>query len=139
MQSRYGQTQAASLERLRQFETMLRQMIRSSVEEVGRESEQRICEEVSVRMQKEMNYLLMQKEELQEKQIHLLKEILQQVKGEQEENVSGGQMQPENGDASMAAKEIAAAQENTGDVTQFCHRERRKERKKAKRKKLFAK
>ena len=81
----------------------------------------------------------MQKEELQEKQIHLLKEILQQVKGEQEENVSGGQMQPENGDASMAAKEIAAAQENTGDVTQFCHRERRKERKKAKRKKLFAK
>ena len=90
-------------------------------------------------MQKEMNYLLMQKEELQEKQIHLLKEILQQVKGEQEENVSGGQMQPENGDASMAAKEIAAAQENTGDVTQFYHRERRKERKKAKRKKLFAK
>ena len=85
-------------------------------------------------MQKEMNYLLMQKEELQEKQIHLLKEILQQVKGEQEENVSGGQTQPE-----MAAKEIAAAQENTGDVTQFCHRERRKERKKAKRKKLFAK
>ena len=53
--------------------------------------------------------------------------------------LSGGQMQPENGDASMAAKEIAAAQENTGDVTQFCHRERRKERKKAKRKKLFAK
>lgn len=28
VQSRYGQTQAASLERLRQFETMLRQMIR---------------------------------------------------------------------------------------------------------------
>ena len=53
--------------------------------------------------------------------------------------LSGGQMQPENGDASMAAKEIAAAQENAGDVTQFCHRERRKERKKAKRKKLFAK
>lgn len=139
MQSRYGQTQAASLERLRQFETMLRQMIRSSVEEVSQESEQRICEEVSVRMQKEMNYLLMQKEELQEKQIHLLKEILQQVKGKQEENgMEKGALQ-ESKNASQAAREVAAAQEDSGDVTQFCHRERRKERKKAKRKKLFAK
>lgn len=92
-----------------------------------------------MRMQKEMNYLLMQKEELQEKQIHLLKEILQQVKGEQEENVSGGQMRWKTGMLQWRQKEIAAAQENTGDVTQFCHRERRKERKKAKRKKLFAK
>ena len=47
MQPQYGQTQAASLERLRQFEAMMRQMIRSSVEEVSQESEQRICEEAA--------------------------------------------------------------------------------------------
>lgn len=73
----------ASLERLHQFEAMMRQMIRSTMEEMSRESEDRICEEVTTRLQKEMNYLLMRKEELQEKQIGLLQEILAQVRQEE--------------------------------------------------------
>lgn len=140
----YGQTQAASLERLRQFETMMRQMIRSSVEEVSQESEERICEAVSVRMQKEMNYLLMQKEELQEKQLHLLREILQQVKGETQiaENTQTEEDRPEYAtccDVTEAAREAAAAREEPGEVTEFSQKNRRKLRKKAKHKKLFAK
>ena len=140
----YGQTQAASLERLRQFETMMRQMIRSSVEEVSQESEERICEAVSVRMQKEMNYLLMQKEELQEKQLHLLREILQQVKGETQiaENTQTEEDRPEYTtccDVTEAARETAAAREEPSEVTEFSRKNRRKLRKKAKHKKLFAK
>ena len=140
----YGQTQAASLERLRQFETMMRQMIRSSVEEVSQESEERICEAVSVRMQKEMNYLLMQKEELQEKQLHLLREILQQVKGETQiaENTQTEEDRLEYTtccDVTEAAREAAAAREEPGEVTEFSRKNRRKLRKKAKHKKLFAK
>ena len=144
MQPQYGQTQAASLERLRQFEAMMRQMIRSSVEEVSQESEQRICEEVTVRLQKEMNYLLMQKEELQERQLHLLKEILQQVKGEKKLTETAAEKEntahvPPIGDTAEAAREVAAAQEEPGDVTEFGRKNRRKARKKPKHKKLFAK
>lgn len=69
-------------ERLRQFENMLRQMIRGTIEEMSHESEERICQEVSTRLQKEMNYLLRQKEEIQEKQITLLEQILQEIKGD---------------------------------------------------------
>lgn len=144
MQPQYEQTQAASLERLRQFEAMMRQMIRSSVEEVSQESEQRICEEVTVRLQKEMNYLLMQKEELQERQLHLLKEILQQVKGEKKLTETAAEKEntahvPPIGDAAEAAREVAAAQEEPGEVTEFGRKNRRKARKKPKHKKLFAK
>ena len=146
VQTKYGQSQAASLERLRQFETMMRQMIRSSMEEVSQESENRICEEVTVRLQKEMNYLLMQKEELQERQLYLLKEILQQVKGEEasgdhkaEQEDSRPEDTPVTGDATEAAREVAAAQEEAGEVTEFGRKNRRKARKKSKRKKLFAK
>ena len=144
MQPQYEQTQAASLERLRQFEAMMRQMIRSSVEEVSQESEQRICEEVTVRLQKEMNYLLMQKEELHERQLHLLKEILQQVKGEKKLTETAAEKEntahvPPIGDAAEAAREVAAAQEEPGEVTEFGRKNRRKARKKPKHKKLFAK
>ncbi len=139
--SQYANTQAASLERLRQFESMLRHMVRSSVEEVSRESEQRICEEVSVHLQKEMNYLLMQKEELQEKQICLLKEILQQVKGEQEESSKeeGAHSAGEEKNEKEAEKEVAASLEESMTAEGLSPRARRKLRKKAKRKKLFAK
>ena len=77
---RYEKKQNASLERLHQFEAMMSQMIRGTMEEIGRESEERICEQVSIKLQKEMNYLLLQKEELQEKQLVLLHQILEQVK-----------------------------------------------------------
>lgn len=139
--SQYANTQAASLERLRQFESMLRHMVRSSVEEVSRESEQRICEEVSVHLQKEMNYLLMQKEKLQEKQICLLKEILQQVKGEQEESSKeeGAHSAGEEKNEKEAEKEVAASLEESMTAEGLSPRARRKLRKKAKRKKLFAK
>lgn len=79
----------ASMDKLRQFEAMMRQMIRNTMEDMSRESEERICEAVTVKLQKEMNYLLLQKEELQEKQVALLKQILAQVKQDGAEKVSG--------------------------------------------------
>ena len=46
---------------------------------------------------------------------------------------------PPIGDAAEAAREVAAAQEEPGDVTEFGRKNRRKARKKPKHKKLFAK
>ena len=93
---------------------------------------------------KEMNYLLMQKEELQERQLHLLKEILQQVKGENgaaETSAEKGNSAhvPPIGDATEAAREVAVSQEEPGEITEFGRKNRRKARKKPKHKKLFAK
>ncbi len=129
-----SQQRAASVERLRQFEEMMRQMIRGTMEEMSRESEQRICEEVTIRMQKEMNYLLMQKEELQEKQIVLLQEILEQVRREEGKEESGA---PAGLNAVEAQEEAAAAQEETSSAGRKKGMRKRKE--KQKRKKLFAK
>ena len=143
----------ASLDKLRQFESMMRQMIRSTMNEISKESEQRICEAVTVKLQKEMNYLLLQKEELQEKQITLLKQILQQVKREELED-GNVKKQPSQGIAGKetgnretaiqeteAEREVAVTQEKQQDSGK-----RGKEKKgflrkkeKAKKKKLFAK
>jgi hypothetical protein len=105
------------------------------LEEVSQESEKRICEEVTVRMQKEMNYLLLQKEELHEKQVALLREILAQVKTEKKkkepQEVPGSQ-KPES--------EVAATVEGAGKTAGGKKEERpEKQGKKRRKKKLFAK
>lgn len=68
--------------KLRHFEAMMRKMIRATVEELENKSEERICEAVSTKLVKEINYLSRQRDELQQKQMELLQEILAQVRQE---------------------------------------------------------
>lgn len=74
------QGKRTSEEKFRQFEKMLRQMITSIVNENEKVSEERICKEVSTRLMKEMDYIVREREEIQEKQTALLKQILEEVK-----------------------------------------------------------
>lgn len=108
-------TTATPEEKLRHFEAMMRKMIRSTVAEIDRESEERICEKITTRLLKEMDYLTRQKEDLQERQIQLLNQILSEIRHE--------------------LPEAAASDEEK--ITQLTskHNERAKDRKK----KLFAK
>lgn len=69
-------------EKLRHFEAMMRKMIRTTVAEMGQETEERIYERITTKLLKEMDYLTRQREELHEKQVALLKEILAQVRHE---------------------------------------------------------
>lgn len=71
------QTQSKKLE---QFEVMLRTMIRETLQEEQSASEKRICEVVSERMIKEMDYLIREREELQVKQVELLQQILTEMR-----------------------------------------------------------
>lgn len=75
-------------EKLRHFEAMMRKMIRNTVAEMDRESEERICEKITTKLLKEMDYLTRQKEELQERQIVLLNQILAEVRHEQPESAA---------------------------------------------------
>lgn len=142
----------ASVDKLRQFEAMMRQMIQGIMEDVGRESEERICEAVTVKLQKEMNYLLMQKEELQEKQIQLLQQILEQVKREEVQKAGKADdgaekkklVSDQDVNISQEAEQEVAATEETDtkaptlrkgkEKNGFLHR-----KEKEKKKKLFAK
>lgn len=136
----------ASMDKLRQFEAMMRQMIRSTMEDMSKESEERICEAVTVKLQKEMNYLLIQKEELQEKQITLLKQILAQVKQDGVEGAGKNNAETESKKADRETeqeREVAVTQE---EELKVIRNKRGKEKKgflrkkeKAKHKKLFAK
>ena len=69
-------------EKLRHFEAMMRKMIRSTVAEMEKESEERICDKVTTKILKEMDYLMRQKEDIQERQIQLLNQILAEVRHE---------------------------------------------------------
>ena len=69
-------------EKLRHFEAMMRKMIRATVAEMENESEDRIYERITTKLLKEMDYLTRQREELHEKQVALLKEILAEVRHE---------------------------------------------------------
>ena len=108
-------TQSSAEDKLRHFEAMMRKMIRSTVEEMDRESEERICEKITTRLLKEMDYLTRQKEDLQERQIQLLNQILSEIRHE--------------------IPEAAASDEN--NLTQLTTRKRDKT--KENKKKLFAK
>lgn len=81
----YSQNQSYSQgaeEKLRHFEAMMRKMIRSTVEEMQAESEEHICEKITTRILKEIDYLNRQREELHEQQVVLLKQILSEVRHE---------------------------------------------------------
>ncbi len=67
-------------DKLRHFEAMMRKMIRATVAEMEHESEERIYERITTKLLKEMDYLTRQREELHEKQVALLKEILAEVR-----------------------------------------------------------
>ena len=69
-------------EKLRHFEAMMRKMIRNTVVEMEHESEDRVYQRITSKLLKEMDYLTRQREEVQEKQIALLKEILAEVRHE---------------------------------------------------------
>lgn len=108
-------TQASPEDKLRHFEAMMRKMIRTTVAEMDRESEERICERITTKLLKEMDYLTRQKEELQERQIALLNQILAEVRHE--------------------LPEVAASEEDNIQKLTSRKREKAKENKK----KLFAK
>lgn len=80
-------------EKLRHFEAMMRKMIRATVEEMDRESEERICEKITTKLLKEMDYLTRQKEELQERQIELLNKILSEVQRDLPEAAASNEAQ----------------------------------------------
>lgn len=81
--------------KLQQFETMLREMIRDTLQEQQEASEQRISEAVSERMIKEMDYLMREKEDVQEsfqqKQIDLLQQILIELRPVEKEAAASGE------------------------------------------------
>lgn len=103
-------------EKLRHFEAMMRKMIRRTMEEMAAESEERICDKVTTRLLKEIDYLERQKSELHEKQVKLLQDILAEVKGKELE-------------------EVAATEE----PATFSRKPGKKEKNKEKKRKLFAK
>ncbi len=79
-------------EKLKKFEALLRNMIENIVNENEKETEDRICEKVSTKLMKEMDYLMRQKEEVHEKEIGLLKQILKEVKHELPEAAAGSEI-----------------------------------------------
>ncbi len=78
-----------------QFETLMRNMIRDTLQEQQNASEQRISEAVSERMIKEMDYLMREKGEMQEgfqeKQIELLQQILVELRPVEQEAAASGE------------------------------------------------
>lgn len=74
--------QSSAEEKLRHFEAMMRKMIRSTILEMENESEERIYDRITTKLLKEMDYLTRQREELHEKQVALLNEILAEVRHE---------------------------------------------------------
>lgn len=80
-------------EKLHHFEALMRKMIRSVMEDMEKESQEKICDAVTTRLLKEMDYLSRQKEELQQKQIALLKQILQEVQAPLAETASSSETQ----------------------------------------------
>lgn len=72
-------------EKLKQFESMMRNMVSSVIRESQKESEQRITDAVSEKVAKEMNFIMREKEELQEKQIDILQQILVELRPSEKE------------------------------------------------------
>lgn len=77
-----------SEEKIKRFELMLRKMVANVVEEGQKESEQRISDNVSTKLMKEINYIMMQKDEMAAKQTKLLEEILQKIQLQSLEEVA---------------------------------------------------
>lgn len=116
--ARRGSSQPArksSEEKMKQFENMLKHMVSRIVNENETASEQRIYEAVSTKIMKEIDYMMREKEEIQDKQMELLKQILEEVRREMPE---------------------AAASNERGHVAA---KKKKKEENKTKKRKLFAK
>ena len=79
---------------MKQFESMLRHMISHIINENEKISEERICEAVSTRLMKEMDYIMREKEEVQDKQTALLQQILEEVKREIPETAASDEVKP---------------------------------------------
>lgn len=105
----------SSEEKMKQFENMLMRMVSRAVNENEQETEKRIYEAVSTKLMKEMDYLMREKEEVQEKQMELLQQILDEVR--------------------KSMPEVAASDETKS----FGMRQKKKGENKVKRRKLFAK
>ena len=82
---RTSEDYAQAEEKLKHFEAMMRTMIRSTIEELNTESEERVYERITTKLLKELDYLERQKDDLQEKQLTLLQEILEELKKESAE------------------------------------------------------
>lgn len=108
----------SSEEKMKQFENMLTRMISRIVRESEPETEKRIYEAVSTKFMKEIDYLMREKDEAQQKQMELLKQILDEVRKEVPET------------------EEAAASDETKS---FGMQQKKKGKNKTKRRKLFAK
>lgn len=108
----------SSEEKMKQFENMLTRMISRIVRESEPETEKRIYEAVSTKFMKEIDYLMREKDEAQQKQMELLKQILEEVRKEVPET------------------EEAAASDETKS---FGMQQKKKGKNKTKRRKLFAK
>lgn len=78
----------SSEEKIKKFETLLRKMITNVVEEGQKESEERISENVSTKLMKELNYIMMRKDDTAVKQTKLLEEILDKLQGQSVEEVA---------------------------------------------------
>lgn len=85
VQKKHAVSSMEQTQKLQQFEAMMRSMIGEILEDMQEASEQRICEAVSERMVKEMDYLMREKEELQEKQVELLQQILIELRPAKQE------------------------------------------------------
>lgn len=108
----------SSEEKMKQFENMLTRMISRIVRESEPETEKRIYEAVNTKFMKEIDYLMREKDEAQQKQMELLKQILEEVRKEVPET------------------EEAAASDETKS---FGMQQKKKGKNKTKRRKLFAK
>lgn len=111
-------TKKSSEEKMKQFENMLMRMISRVISESEPETERRIYEAVSTKLMKEMDYLMREKDEAQEKQMALLQQILEEVRKESPETAE------------------AAASDETKS---FGIHPKKKGENKTKRRKLFAK
>ena len=83
-----------SEEKMKQFENMLRHMVSRIVNENETASEKRIYEAVSTKIMKEMDYMMREKEEVQEKQMELLQQILDEVRREMPEAAASNEPKP---------------------------------------------
>ena len=84
----------SSEEKMKQFENMLRHMVSRIVNENETASEKRIYEAVSTKIMKEMDYMMREKEEVQEKQMELLQQILDEVRREMPEAAASNEPKP---------------------------------------------
>ena len=84
----------SSEEKMKQFENMLRHMVSRIIDENETASEKRIYEAVSTKLMKEMDYMMREKEEVQEKQMELLQQILDEVRREMPEAAASNEPKP---------------------------------------------